>query len=42
VDAVQSDLDLSPAYRAAREELDAAERALAPELPQALPATATG
>jgi len=42
VDAVQSDLELSPAYRAATEELEATERALAAELPQALPAAATG
>jgi single-stranded-DNA-specific exonuclease len=42
VEAVQSDLDLSPVYRGAREELEATERALAAELPQALPATATG
>src|SRR4029079_18976928 len=42
VDAVQSDLELSPAYRAATEELEAIERALAAELPQALPAAATG
>jgi hypothetical protein len=42
VDAVRSDLDLSRAYRAATEELEATERALAAELPQALPAAATG
>ena len=42
VDAVQSDLELSPAYRAAKEELEATERALAAELPRALPAAATG
>jgi single-stranded-DNA-specific exonuclease len=42
VEAVQSDLELSPTYRAAQAELAAAEYALAPELPQALPAAATG
>ena len=42
MDAVQSDLELSPAYRAAKEELEATERALAAELPHALPAAATG
>jgi len=42
VEAVQSDLDLSPTYRASRAELEAAEHALAAELPRALPATATG
>ena len=42
LEAVQSDLELSPAYRAAKEELEATERALAAELPQALPAAATG
>jgi hypothetical protein len=41
-EAVQSDLELSPTYRAACVELDAIERALAPELPAALPAAATG
>jgi hypothetical protein len=41
-DAVQSDLELSPTYRAAVEELEATERALAAELPHALPAAATG
>jgi single-stranded-DNA-specific exonuclease len=42
VEAVQSDLELSPTYRAARAELEATEQALAPELPQAAPAAATG
>jgi single-stranded-DNA-specific exonuclease len=38
-DAVESDLELSPTYRAAQAELDAVERALAGELPAAVPAT---
>jgi hypothetical protein len=42
LDAVRSDLELSPTYRAASDELAAAERALAPELPAQLPAAATG
>jgi hypothetical protein len=42
LEAVRADLDLSPTYRAARDQLSAAERALAPELPRALPAAATG
>jgi single-stranded-DNA-specific exonuclease len=42
VEAVQSDLELSPTYRAARAELEATEQALAPELPQRAPAAATG
>jgi single-stranded-DNA-specific exonuclease len=42
LEAVRSDLELSPTYRAAREELAAVEHALAPELPRALPAAATG
>ena len=42
VEAVQSDLELSPTYRAARAEFEATEQALAPELPQAAPAAATG
>jgi single-stranded-DNA-specific exonuclease len=42
VEAVQSDLELSPTYRAAQAELAATEQALAAELPQALPAAATG
>jgi hypothetical protein len=42
VEDVTSDLELSPTYRATREELAATEHALAPELPRALPAAATG
>jgi hypothetical protein len=42
VEAVRSDLEGSSAYRAARDELEAVERALAPELPRELPAAATG
>jgi single-stranded-DNA-specific exonuclease len=42
VEAVQSDLELSPAYRASRAELEAAEHALAADLPTAAPATAAG
>ncbi|HKP21316.1 MAG TPA: hypothetical protein VJT68_07355, partial [Thermoleophilaceae bacterium] len=42
VEAVQSDLELSPTYRASRAELEAAEQALAAELPAAMPAAATG
>jgi single-stranded-DNA-specific exonuclease len=42
LEAVRSDLELSPTYRAARDQLSAAEQALAPELPRALPAAATG
>jgi hypothetical protein len=42
VEGVKSDLELSPAYRAARAELEAAEQALAAELPRALPTEATG
>jgi single-stranded-DNA-specific exonuclease len=42
LEAVRSDLELSPTYRATREQLEATERALAAELPRALPATATG
>jgi len=42
VEAVQSDLELSPTYRASRAELEAAENALAAELPAAAPATAAG
>jgi hypothetical protein len=41
-EAVQSDLELSPTYRGACAELEAAENALAAELPRALPTTATG
>jgi hypothetical protein len=40
VEAVRSELDSSPSYRAACEQLAAVERALAPELPRALPAAA--
>jgi hypothetical protein len=40
IDGIRSDLELSPTYRAARDELAATERALAPELPRgAEPAT---
>ena len=42
IDGIRSDLELSPAFRAAREQLDATERALAAELPRSLPAAATG
>jgi single-stranded-DNA-specific exonuclease len=42
LEAVRSDLELSPTYRATRDQLEATERALAAELPRALPATATG
>jgi single-stranded-DNA-specific exonuclease len=42
VDGVKSDLELSPAYRATRVELEEVEQALAPELPAAAPAAATG
>ena len=42
IEDVTSDLDLSPTYRATLEELAATEHALAPELPRALPAAATG
>jgi single-stranded-DNA-specific exonuclease len=41
LEAVRSDLELSPTYRASRSRLETTERALAPELPQALPASAT-
>ena len=41
-DTGRADLELSRAYRAARERLEAAERALAPELPAAVPTAATG
>ncbi|HET8819903.1 MAG TPA: DHHA1 domain-containing protein, partial [Thermoleophilaceae bacterium] len=40
-DGVRSDLELSATFRASRDELAAAERALAPELPAALPAATT-
>ncbi|HEX6652584.1 MAG TPA: DHHA1 domain-containing protein, partial [Thermoleophilaceae bacterium] len=42
IDGIETDLELSPTYRAARAELEATEQALAPELPQATPAAATG
>ncbi len=42
LDAGQSDLELSPTYRAARDELGATERALAAELPRTLDTAATG
>jgi single-stranded-DNA-specific exonuclease len=42
IEDVTSDLELSPTYRATREELAATEHAMAPELPRALPAAATG
>jgi hypothetical protein len=41
VEAVRGDLELSAAFRAARDDLAAIEHALAPELPRALPAAAT-
>jgi hypothetical protein len=42
VEAVRSDLGRSPTFRATREQLEATELALAPELPRTLPAAATG
>jgi single-stranded-DNA-specific exonuclease len=42
LEAVRSDLELSPTYRASREQLEATEHALRPELPETLPAAATG
>ena len=42
LDAVQSDLELSPTYRASRDQLSAFERALAAELPRTLETAATG
>jgi hypothetical protein len=42
VEAVRSDLELSPTFRASRERLEATEHALAPELPAVQPAAATG
>jgi single-stranded-DNA-specific exonuclease len=42
LEAVRSDLELSPTYRAARDQLSATEQALAPEMPRALPTAATG
>ena len=41
-EAGRSDLDLSPTFRAAREQLEATERALAPELPASLTTAAAG
>jgi hypothetical protein len=41
VDGVRSDLELSATFRGSRDELAGAERALAPELPSALPAATT-
>jgi single-stranded-DNA-specific exonuclease len=42
LEAVRSDLELSATYRATRDRLEVTEHALAPELPRALPAAATG
>ena len=42
LDTAQSDLELSPTYRASREQLAAAEHALAAELPRTLETAATG
>jgi hypothetical protein len=42
VEGVRSDLELSVTFRNSRDELAAIERALAPELPRAAPAAATG
>ena len=42
MDGIETDLELSPTYRAARAELEATEQALLAELPQAAPAAATG
>jgi single-stranded-DNA-specific exonuclease len=42
LEGVKSDLELSPTYRAAQEELTKVEHALAPEFPRAVPAAATG
>jgi single-stranded-DNA-specific exonuclease len=42
LEAVRSDLELSPTYRATRDALHATERALTPELPPAVPVAATG
>ena len=42
LEAVRSDLELAPTYREACERLKATENALAPDLPRALPAAATG
>jgi single-stranded-DNA-specific exonuclease len=42
LEAVRSNLELSPTYRTSREQLEATEHALRPELPEVLPAAATG
>jgi hypothetical protein len=42
LDAVQSDLELWPTYRAARDEIASTERALSAELPRTLDTAATG
>ena len=42
LDGVSSDLELSSTFRSSRAQLESIEQALAPELPQALPATAAG
>jgi hypothetical protein len=42
LDAGRSELERSPTYRAARDELTATERALAPELPRTLETAAAG
>jgi single-stranded-DNA-specific exonuclease len=42
LEAVRGDLELSATYRTSREQLEAIEQALAPELPQAVPASAAG
>ena len=42
LDAVRSELERSPTYRASRDELSAIEHALAPELPRRLETAATG
>jgi single-stranded-DNA-specific exonuclease len=42
LEGVSSDLELSSTFRSSREQLEAIEQALAPELPQALPARAAG
>ena len=42
LDAAQSDLELSPTYRASRDQLSGTERALAAELPRPLETAATG
>ena len=42
LEAVRSDLELSSTFRSCRERLEAIEQALAPELPQPLPATVAG